>query len=121
MCAPACQSCEYIDHNIRCPIDSNAYVAWPNPGDVNSMFERVVNDQYWNETFGPITIWSSPSNDGGPWIITIDNFLSEAETKRLIEFGYEEEFNRSTDVGEPNFDGSQTKVVSKSRTSENAW
>jgi prolyl 4-hydroxylase len=119
-CAPACETCELLDFNTRCPIDPDAFVAWPEPGDVNRFFERIVNDMYWEENHGPVSILSSPAT-GGPWVITIDNFLNDEEIKRLLEFGHEEEFERSTDVGELDLSGSATKVEGTWRTSENAW
>jgi len=57
----------------------------------------------------------------GPWVITIDNFVSEAECERLKYLGAIEGYKRSTDVGDVNFDGTTKSIESMRRTSYNAW
>ena len=59
--------------------------------------------------------------DEDPWVITFDNFISEAECKHLINLGYKNGYKRSTDVGKRNIDGSFGQSVGTGRTSENAW
>ena len=56
-----------------------------------------------------------------PWVIIIDDFLSEEECTRLIALGGELGYKRSEDVGKTNFDGTTESVQSKQRTSTNAW
>lgn len=56
-----------------------------------------------------------------PWVITFDNFLTEDECKHLINMGYKNGYERSTDVGTRNVDGSFGKKVGQGRTSENSW
>jgi prolyl 4-hydroxylase len=119
-CAPACQTCDQIDFENRCPVDPDAPQAWEKSGDLDRMFERITTDPYW-ETYGSISVISSPAMTGGPWVVTLDNFLSDEECERLIETGYEEGFELSTDVGEESFDGTHESVRSEGRTSENAW
>jgi len=138
-CAPSCLSCDKIDFESRCPPrdpDSTDFPAL-RPGELNSMFQRIVeegNSDYTNYT---VTVHSYPKevkmpgviNDDddnildGPWVVTFENFLSATECEQLIQVGYETEngYERSKDVGNINFDGSFDGFESKTRTSANAW
>ena len=118
-CAPACQTCERLDFDLRCPVDPNLPELLENPGDLNRMFERITTDPFW-EKFGPIDVISSPAK-GGPWIVTFDNFVSDEECNALIEYGYAEGYKRSEDVGDVTIDGTYDSTVSDHRTSKNAW
>jgi len=125
-CALACQSCDELDIKNRCPMDPNAVDIWK-PGDLNNMFYRIA--------YGPesstqkVQVLSEPSlenktgKDYGPlpWVVIIDDFISEEECKRLIELGAIRGYERSRDVGEEQADGTFTSVESKDRTSSNAW
>jgi hypothetical protein len=71
-----------------------------------------VSDPQWNTTVH--------STLPGPWVITIDDFVSEEEGKVLLDTN-SALFERSSDAGARQKDGSFKRVVSKSRTSENAW
>jgi prolyl 4-hydroxylase len=79
-CAPACQSCDYLTVEGRCPIDPDAPNTW-GPGDLNRMFTKLTQ----------------PPN---PWIITMENVVNNTEAERLIELGAIEGYNRSHDVGD---------------------
>eukprot|EP00934_Nitzschia_sp_Nitz4_P008535 Nitzschia sp. Nitz4//scaffold47_size129522//15865//17730//NITZ4_003537-RA/size129522-snap-gene-0.192-mRNA-1//-1//CDS//3329552758//8525//frame0 len=116
-CAPACLSCEYLSVEHRCPLDPNAKNAWE-PGDLDAMFERLTAEPYLSKY--SVEILSSPATDG-PWVLMFDDFLSEQEANTLIELGAIEGYDRSTDVGGKNVDGTFEKKVSKGRTSTNAW
>jgi len=83
-CAPACLSCDYLSIEGRCPIDPNAPQAW-GPGDLNAMFTKLTSEPYLSNY--SVQILSSPTTTGGPWLITMDNVLSEAESERLIQLG----------------------------------
>ena len=110
-CAPACQTCEQLDVAQRCPFDPNEPNALQ-PGDLNLLFEKLVQ----RKEYSP-TILSRPNvmtdfyNDG-PWVVTLDNFLSEAECDRLIELGGEQGYLESADVGERKFDGKSSRKSS---------
>jgi prolyl 4-hydroxylase len=146
-CAPACKSCHLIDIANRCPAEPDA-VPGLKPGDLNKMFERIVETAPGNRTLTDderqqlaasgmteytVTIHSRPSDDPvadvsietdkklPPWVITFDNFLTEEECDAMIEHGHIEGYKRSEDVGKQRFDGSVESVKSKGRTSENAW
>lgn len=95
------------------------------------MFERIVTDPYYAAQY-EIKVLSRPDYaEGddpeqvdyiiGPWVATLDNFLTEQEAERLIELGRNVGYERSTDVGEVFEDGSVERKLSTGRTSENAW
>lgn len=112
-CAPACLTCDMIMLENRCPIDPNAKPAWE-PGSLNAMFEHLISQEVSSKY--PVTILSRD-----PWVVTLDNVISEEEALRLIELGGLEGYKRSEDVGAKNADGSYGSVVSTGRTSSNAW
>jgi prolyl 4-hydroxylase len=115
-CAPLCKSCDLLDMSVRCPRDESLVDALL-PGDLHRMFERIIEDDSLD-----LTILSRPSeNDARPWVITIDDFVSQEECDRLIEMGAFEGYERSTDVGGLKFDGSIESIQSNDRTSHNAW
>lgn len=57
----------------------------------------------------------------GPWVITLENVVTDEEAVRLIELGAIEGYERSADVGELKFDGTFDSFVNEGRTSTNAW
>ena len=117
-CAPACKSCDYLSIEGRCPLDPEAPDAW-SAGDLNAMFVRLTNEPYLSlyET----KILSSPEMNGGPWVITMENVVSELEANSLIELGAIEGYERSSDVGDLKADGTFDSHVNSGRTSFNAW
>jgi len=106
------------------------FAAWY-PGDLNAMFEKIVSDPYYASQYD-IKVLSRPDYlEGddpeevdyitGPWVVILDNFVSEPDAKRLIELGQSIGYERSTDVGRVEEDGSVERKVSTGRTSTNAW
>jgi prolyl 4-hydroxylase len=132
-CAPACYSCDLLDIRHRCPIEPDNVCIWE-PGDLNTLFENIVDNadgkgEY--EKYNPKAL-SRPkmSKNGtqvegvevdGPWIVLLENFLSEEEADRLVEIGKKQGYERSADVGKEKPDGSHDSLVSDSRTSHNTW
>jgi prolyl 4-hydroxylase len=57
----------------------------------------------------------------GPWVVLLENFVTEEEADRLVELGKDQGYERSADVGKENPDGSHDSLVSDSRTSHNTW
>jgi prolyl 4-hydroxylase len=129
-CAPACQICHLQDCNQQPEL-------FLKEGDVNIMFERIVGEQALTDYqiekgmsdivkhltihSRPIPSWIDDDEEypyliGGPWIITIDDFLSPEECDFLIEMGHKSGYSRST---ETNTNG--TDFESKFRTSSNTW
>jgi prolyl 4-hydroxylase len=133
-CNPVCQSCDKLDYKVRCPIDPNAKNAL-NPGDLHRIFERIVSDTSIFEGLN-VTILSRPYIKGhkgiyglpledwqfdGPWVLSFETFLTDTESDRMIELGFQQGFERSANVGGFRFDGSIESVVNDERTSTNAW
>lgn len=141
-CSPACQSCLSVEYWHRCGVDRD------NPlhkdiiekGDMNAMFERIMEKEEYAR-YNPVTL-SRPYHPGekdseaaeeprdgveyilGPWIVLLDEFLSEEESERLVKLGHEMKFEISTEVSdtEKNEDGSyKDDVPTEGRTSTNSW
>jgi ShK domain-like len=120
-CAPTCGTCDIFDYSRRCPIPEGSE-ALKEPGDLNRIFERIVTDPFWVDTYGPLEILSSPELNNGPWIVTLDNFLNAEECIAFIEAAVIEGYERSEDEAEEeNLDGSLDSVESDGRTSSNSW
>jgi prolyl 4-hydroxylase len=110
-----------------------------NPGDLSKFFLNLI-DSGLERNFTP-TILSAPASyldshpnttnpriqiaenviHDGPWVVTLDDVLSEAECNRLIELGAQLGYARSLDVGEMQFDGTYGSYLNQFRTSTNAW
>ena len=127
-CAPACQTCSKMVFENRCPVGDEllATSVW-GPGDLNLMFERIVSDPEW-QAFNPeILSQPEPRKDSekilkGPWVITLDDFLTAEECITLIRLGAEKGYERSEDLSDTmNPDGTFDGYVSEFRTSTNAW
>ena len=104
-------SCDQLSVETRCPLDPNAKKAW-GEGDLDKMFEKLTSEPYLTKY--SVETLSSPAT-GGPWVITMDDVVSEEEAKRLIELGAIEGYERSTDVGNLKADGTSEKKVSSGR------
>jgi prolyl 4-hydroxylase len=123
-CAPSCLTCDKLSFEMRCPYDPNDPMAWSEPGDLNAMFTRIVTDPEFQQ-YQP-TILSQPDSTqkgilNGPWVVVLDNFLSQEECDTLIELGAVKGYERSQDVGARKFDGTFDGKESSGRTSTNAW
>jgi prolyl 4-hydroxylase len=127
-CAPACQTCELVDFSIRCPIPEGSVDALISNDDelgLNNMFERMVDGI--DDLNYTTTIYSRPMREDedeiigdfvdGPWVVRLDNLLTDEECNRLIEIGQKQGYEVSTETS-TNRDGSESeKKVSKRRTS----
>jgi hypothetical protein len=107
-----------------CSIDKNAVPAL-HPGDLNRLF-GVIAENYSDHSSGYTATVHSGGNqalENLPWIITLDNFLSEKECDALIELGIEQGFQRSMDVGQPTKldGGASAGKETERRTSASAW
>lgn len=128
-CAPVCLSCEEFSYEFRCPIDPDTPDAW-NPGDLNTFFLNITTLQEFSK-YEPHVLSRPDYVNGdteetanykiGPWVVTLDNFVTDEEADRLIELGAAEGYKRSSDVGAMKFDGTFEEKVSDGRTSLNAW
>jgi prolyl 4-hydroxylase len=117
-CAPVCSSCHQLSIETRCLLDPNAPHAWGNPGDLDRMFRKLSAEPYLSRH--SVQVLSSPETNG-PWVITMENVVTEEEAIRLIELGAVEGYKRSGDVGALKPDGTFETAISSGRTSSNAW
>lgn len=78
------------------------------------MFGRLIDEPFVSEYDVQVL-----SRD--PWVVTIDGIITDEEMDRLIELGSIEGYQRSSDVGAKQPDGSYSSHVSEGRTSTNAW
>lgn len=112
-CPLVCEMCEDLHLLVKCPWDplltKNAWY----PGDLSRTFSRLV-DAYPNAT-----VLSQPPS--GPWVVVLDDFLSEAEAQALIDQGHAVGYERSTSAAQGNDAGLYENKVTASRTSTNAW
>ncbi|GKY90287.1 hypothetical protein MPSEU_000002800 [Mayamaea pseudoterrestris] len=123
-CAPACQACHSLIFEERCPFDENDLLNVWQPGDLGSFFRRITTDESIQQSYNP-QILSQPERGGvhgdNPWIIILDDFLTQEECETLIEQGAIQGYERSEDVGRKRFDGTYDSIQSEGRTSTNAW
>ena len=133
MIVHCCRSCdekegygELIDSSVRCtPERLNSTVPAWEAGSLDALFTSWATDPKFRE-WGPKVV-SAPqkahgAEHGGPWIMTFDSFVSDFEIDQLIRGGRMGGFERSTDQGRIlGSSGEREKVMSKTRTSSNAW
>ena len=131
-CAPSCQTCNMIDFDTRCPYNATEPTIL-NPGDLDKLFSRLTTEDYYVQKY-QATIHSMPNNNNptsaaadtnnipdGPWVVTLENFMTNEECDRLIQLGSNEGYEVSMDVGPKKFDGSFEGFKNNRRTSTNAW
>ena len=120
-CPAACQTCrDNIHIQPACLRDNYQSVMWDQPGQLNQMFQRVATDPQFQQ-YSP-TVLSSPETTEGPWIITLDDFLTPDECHVLIQHGADQGYDESTTIGDINEDGTyDDEEVPTSRTSTNTW
>lgn len=113
-CASGCNACHLLDRNVRC--DRNFLNMSTTPalfsGSLETMFQRIVKNE--KHEWGDVVIHSMD-----PWIVTFDNFMSDAETTAIISAV--KKWERSTDTGAMNKYGEAGRKLSTGRTSSNAW
>jgi prolyl 4-hydroxylase len=96
-CPAACRNCETLHKNKRCAADPDAPDAWL-PGDLDRMFQRLIHNN--EQSQYNVTVLSSPElNNGGPYVIQMDNVVSAEEAKGVIaaahKDGYGDRFYRA--------------------------
>jgi len=124
-CAPSCLSCGDLSFKGRCPFDENAPTALSKEGDLDNLFRRMVTEEQFQQYTPTVLSQPDPPADSGilqgPWVVTLDNFISEEECDVMIELGRQKGYERSQDVGAKKFDGTYDGQVNQGRTSTNAW
>ena len=119
-CAPACGTC---GQGADCSWDASQPGIWHEKGDLDAMFLRIL------DTYDNVTVHSGPAayvQPGrqawiGPWVLTIDHFLTDDECDQLIALGAQRGYERSLDVGPNVAHGVYDGMESQTRTSTNAW
>jgi prolyl 4-hydroxylase len=109
-------------------MDPNASNAW-NPGDLNAMFEKIVTDPAYaayqpqvlsRPSYAPGDTNETADYKIGLWMVMFDSAVSDEEADRLRELGEIQGYERSSDVGEEQPDGTFTAYVNEKRTSTNS-
>jgi prolyl 4-hydroxylase len=149
-CPAACQDCLGVDPENRCPVDYDSNIFAPGDinrmferwleeaGQDVSAFSSTNLPKGGTHPNGELIVITSPYQDmmpllseedkliaheftPVPWVVAIEDFLSEEECQRLIELGGDK-YERSTEyASDMNVDGSYGFVESEGRTSTNTW
>jgi ShK domain-like len=99
-CPAVCLACHVLHPETKCPkhstilsSTSNNENAWKR-GDLHRMFQSLVSDPYYAQ-YSPKTLSRpqrsnsnsiSGENNGGPWIVQLDDFLNDAEVDRFLHY-----------------------------------
>jgi len=121
-CPKTCNACEIRDPKVRCtfeylnlttvPSYADGNIDTGEPGSLQKMFSSI------EERFGDVYDITVLSED--PWIVQFDNFFNAEDAAGVLST-VSGRWERSTDTGAMNEFGESGRVVSKTRTSENAW
>jgi hypothetical protein len=113
-CPASCRSCHLLDPKKRC--DRNFLNISSDPiyerGDMDRMFRSIP------KAFGHLYDIEVVSQS--PHIVVFHNFLADEEIDAILET-VSDNWERSTDTGATNEFGETGRILSKSRTSSNAW
>lgn len=109
MCPLVCQICNLLIFEERCPYDGNRTHDVFKPGDLNNMFERIAAHD------------GATVHSRDPWVITVDDFLTDQEADRIVELGKELGFKRSVTNAKKEGETFSQNSVGQSRTSSNTW
>jgi prolyl 4-hydroxylase len=149
-CPAACQDCLMADPNKRCPVDYESSVfhsggiggmfeRWlEEAGEDVAAFSQDNLPRGGTHPLGKLTVLTSPYHDMMPllndedkqiahefsplpWVVQIDDFLSEEECQRLIELGADKNERSMEDARTSFAIDEQNDVVSDRRTSTNTW
>jgi prolyl 4-hydroxylase len=119
-CAAACQTCDEIEIQPACLRDNYQPVMWEQPGELNQMFQRVATDPEFQK-YSPNVLSGPQDENQGPWIVTLDDFLTQEECDALIQHGADQGYSKSMGIGEMNEDGTYSDAELTGRTSTNTW
>jgi prolyl 4-hydroxylase len=78
---------------------------------LDKIFEKIIAE---NGTYGSVTVHST-----SPWLVTFDDFMTDDEANAIISVV--DNWERSTDTGQMNEHGVESRIISSGRTSSNAW
>lgn len=111
-CCPACDSIDDVKYFTDCPIDPDTYNAFYAPGQVTETFLGMLQ-RVKAAGFSPI-VHAAPDKNAvpaeyiadsdnvdsvkhGPWVVTIDDFVTNQEADALVDHGEKLKFERSMD------------------------
>jgi len=129
-CAPACQTCDTYEVIETCTPDEEENIF--EEGDMDLMFRRMVGEQppldgiilsdyvpfvHSRPDQPPANMTDDSNFILGPWVVTLDNFLSNEECDHLIKLGQFRGYDRSELENEEEEDEDEEQY----RTSENTW
>ena len=119
MCGASCGFCEFMDPKKRCTYENmgmDPSDAFPNAvaDDLDSFFTSLGTSAEMKEKYDFEFLSTEP------YVGVFHNFLSDVEIDTLLALT-KSELKRSTDQGDFDESGVQAQVVSKGRTSSNAW
>lgn len=130
-CAPACQSCDTFELIATCTPDEEKNVF--NVNDMDTMFRRIVREMPTEDgtnfpDYVPV-VHSRPDKPPkntagdsdyviGPWVVTLENFLSSEECDHLIRLGNLAGYDRSSLEDEDDEEEGDEEAY---RTSVNSW
>lgn len=120
-CAPACQRCDTFELIETCTPDAEDNII--EDGDLNRMFRRIVAEGFLKDYEAVVhsapdhkPVYSSSIN--GPWVVSLDNFLSDVECDRLIELGDKSNYDASEHEAEELDDRTPINTWCKSKCYE---
>lgn len=135
-CCIACRTCHLLHYYSDCPMagEERGKPAIKS-GDLHATFHRITTDQEIMQKYQPVihshgmpngVYW--PENDDisdlkySPWVVTLENVLSDNECDRLIKLGKQAGYERSEGISdELNEHGEYDSSTVDYRTSKNTW
>jgi hypothetical protein len=112
-CGPSCRSCMFLDANYRCGGTLDQLPNALSPGSLGNMFERIVRDYD-----AQILSQPTPEEEENPWVVTIDNFVSEEEIDVILRYGEKTGYEPAEEVFNGNHAGAK---LTQKRNSETSW
>eukprot|EP00565_Helicotheca_tamesis_P001261 CAMPEP_0185728242 /NCGR_PEP_ID=MMETSP1171-20130828/3654_1 /TAXON_ID=374046 /ORGANISM="Helicotheca tamensis, Strain CCMP826" /LENGTH=416 /DNA_ID=CAMNT_0028396925 /DNA_START=440 /DNA_END=1690 /DNA_ORIENTATION=- len=122
-CAPACHACESVALYRRCmrrPED-NDFIA---EGTLSSLFQHIARDfsKYKPTVVSQPTGSTDDNQQDLPWVLYLDNFLSDEECDRIMSYVRNMSFEEAEEIGdEIEEDGDYPGVVSEGWNADVAW
>lgn len=97
-----CQACDSLVVDEKCRRDPNGVDAWK-PGDLNRMFEKIlVQHNYFDirvlqrPYYAPGDKKENATYQIGPWIITLEDFLTDEEADHMAALGESEGYAKTS-------------------------
>jgi prolyl 4-hydroxylase len=113
-CPASCRACHLLDPKTRCDRNFLNISVDPifQPGEMDVMFRSIPS------LFGHL--YEVEVLSESPWVVVLHNFVNDDEIEAILQ-SVAGNWERSTDTGSMNEFGETGRVVSRSRTSSNAW